>query len=66
MPKTLDERTDIRECGTGMVIELVWSDDETMVNLHVTNSGMMKGTKSLRLSSLELDELRSFLSDKLQ
>lgn len=65
MAKTLAERTDIRECGTGMTIELVWSDDETMVNLHITNAGMTKTTKSVRMSSLELDELRSFLTEKI-
>lgn len=65
MPKTLAERTDIRECGTGMTIELVWSDDETMVNLHISKAGGSKAIKTIRMSSLELDELRSFLVEKL-
>lgn len=66
MRKTLAERTDFHETGTGMQVELVWSGDETMVNLRITNSGNMRTTKSIRLSSLELDDLRAFLIARVQ
>lgn len=57
--------TDFVETATGMQIELKWSKDETMVTLIITDPGTTKGTVSVRMSSLDLDELRSFLTSKL-
>jgi hypothetical protein len=65
MPRSLAERTDYTETGTGMEIELVWSEDETMVKLTITGSGNTKTAKTVHMSSLELDELRSFLTSKI-
>lgn len=65
MPKNLAERTDYRETGTGMEIELVWSEDETMVKLSISNSGNAKSNKTVHLSSLELDDLRAFLNARV-
>jgi hypothetical protein len=58
--------TDFHETGTGMQIEIKWSKDETMVTLSVTNAGSTKATKSIRMSSLELDDLRSFINARMQ
>lgn len=61
-------RGDYIEIGTGMTIELLWSDDETMVTLYITRPRAGGGTSNatMKMSSLELDELRSFLTSKLQ
>lgn len=56
--------SDYRETGTGMQMELVWSDDETMVTLYITKPrpGGGSSNATIRMSSLEADELRSFLN----
>lgn len=59
---------DLCEMPSGMQLELEWSKDETMVRLSITKhelSGRVLA-KSIRLSSLELDELRAYLNDRIR
>lgn len=57
-------KTDIRQCDSGMTFELQWSDDETVVRLAVyTKDGQLR---SIRMTTLQLDELRAFLNDRMQ
>lgn len=54
---------------SGMELELVWSDDETMATLHMhrPNEPRLHGrSESIRLTTVQLDELRQFLTDNLQ
>jgi hypothetical protein len=58
----------IREFASGMECELVWSKDETMTTLYITRRDVAGKERKHKivLSTLELDELREFLSANLQ
>ena len=49
--------------GTGMEIELIWSRDETMVELNIASSNGR--THNIRMSALELEHLHQFLGEQL-
>lgn len=54
---------------SGMELELLWSDDETMATLHMhrPNTPKLHGRReSIRMTTVQLDELREFLSDNLK
>jgi len=59
--------SDYRETGTGMQMELAWSDDETMVTLYITKPrpGGGESKAIIRMSSVEADELRAFLNSAI-
>lgn len=58
---------DLCEMPSGLQIELEWSADQTMVRLSLTKNdlGGRVLSKSIRLTSGELDELRGYLNDRI-
>ena len=60
-------QSDYTETASGMEIDLVWSEDETMVTLHIARPNLAGGHDeiNMEMTGLQLDELRSFLTDVL-
>jgi hypothetical protein len=56
-----------RETSTGMELELEWSNDDTMAKLYITipQPSLKARGHVLKLSAMQLDELREFLAANL-
>ena len=64
MPSVAKSYGSYRELGTGMEMELVWSNDETMVELNIASANGR--THNIKMSSLELSELKNFLHENIE
>lgn len=61
------EHVDIGVVGSGLEFEIMWSEDETVVDLSFTRKDAHHvKVKTIKMSALELENLLHFLVDRMQ